>query len=386
MPIDPSIAMGFKSPDINLGRSALAGVDVNTMQAENANLQAANPGIVAESAIKTRDAAWQQWLSQNAQNYRKTDAQGNDAGPDFPAMIAASNGAGFPDKSEALAAAHADRLTKDISNVKDQTNVDLLKPQAVNTMMANIASQVDTTADPATQALQYKRARDVAVHASGGQGSYADQMLPQQPPKDVASWKIGMHEATISPEKQQDISIQKQNANSSTLSAVTQSKNQQMSAAGNDVVAQEHLAKSTTYQDGFNAANSVTSVPTWFGSKAQALVQKYVLQDPVWKRINQAVDQHNQDYPGRPLSITDGLPTIKQVLSQDAKQQNGMAIAHSNIASVGGINTPGTNTSVPAKTTNAPMVTIKRLSDGKILTMPAAEAQKRLDSKLYTAQ
>jgi hypothetical protein len=350
MGIDPTIAMGYKSPDINLGADAQAGLKanilamepavmqqgINASQANQALTEAQTPGAVADSAIKSRDAGWQQWLGLHADKFRKTDAQGNDAGPDFPAMIAASNAAGFPDKAEALAAAHADRLTKDISNVKDQTNVDLLKTQATNTLMANIASQVDAKADPATQAIQYKRARDIAVHASGGDGSYADQMIPLDLPKNVAAWKTGVQAATITPEAQQNIAIAKENADTANQQVVQQGRNLNMIAQDHIKQAQADYTIADQFKHGAQTVQGLDFPPTLFGAYGAKLWNGLLGQNPAYKETGQLIDLHNSLYPNMPLSFTDGKQTIYNTLLQDSIKGNASGTANNNTAISGG--------------------------------------------------
>jgi hypothetical protein len=148
MALDPSIALDVQQPQ-SITSQIGGAVDVakslqsiSASQTQQQATQAAIPGIVADSAIKARAAAFNKWQSANASNFvsTPTDEAGQPikgAPPivDHQGFATAAANAGYYTEAQAVLASDLKNQASSLSNQADATALSLTTRGSVATMM-----------------------------------------------------------------------------------------------------------------------------------------------------------------------------------------------------------------------------------------------------------
>lgn len=137
MAIDPNIALQFKTPQVDFGANYQRG-------AETANIQAATPGITADSLVKSRSAAADVWAGAHGQDFMEPDAI--DPSKQVVNMAKLNRGlisVGLTDQGPRIANAFTGALQNQTTQAKSQTELNAALIKGGNESAQITAQQIE---------------------------------------------------------------------------------------------------------------------------------------------------------------------------------------------------------------------------------------------------
>ncbi len=414
----PMAAQPLSSDDLaGAGAASVSQMIANTrnIDAQTQNLQAQRQGIIADSATKARDLAFQQWMGQNsnavwddtgtspdhgvkdessaqvdtsAQGFAPgsgpqpsgqsgASGTGNHVGPNGQTAINYSkvfrmmSDAGYGDKTNSVIQSMNDSIKGGITNATNQLDLDKQKTMGVITA-GGIAAQAADMAAPGQKAAAYNFHMQNAVKNGWIPQDRYTPMVEDDfntPNGKGSSFIKSAFAATITPKDAVDQSINRENANSAQLNANTNRYTQQGNAEGSVVASTQHQQTADLYEKGAVAAKSMPPMPNGFDSWAMDKKAVYFDQNPDANAMNRYMQMHNQDTRniGAPLTFSQGPLAIYDALHADARFENGAAQATANVAIAGGrpVPTPTHPGPVHAPTPlTTTLSTVKMTKDG----------------------
>lgn len=244
MAIDPSISLGYKPPQqLDMLGAATSGMKLAQMgqsiaqsqqevlasqqaveasKAAQANTEAALPGIQADSSVKQRAMAFNQWKTDNAANYTNEDGSLNIA-----KFVGGANKAGYSTEAQTVAASDLDNKSKAITNATNQQSKDVATSTFTSTAANHIATLLDNPKLSADEkAAQLRKHTDYLNTLVPGSGDQVLSLLgtPSEDGKSITVNDKAVQanaQATMSKQEQVTNQISQQNANTSAQNAST---------------------------------------------------------------------------------------------------------------------------------------------------------------------
>jgi hypothetical protein len=422
--------------DMNgMGANTAANMIAQTrnVDAQTQNLQAQRQGIIADSAVKARDLAFQQWMGihsseawddtgtspdhgvKEADNQQgptggaegfapgsgpQPAAQSGQTGSPGTSTLSGPNGqtainyskvyrmlsdAGYGDKTSSVIDSMNTSIKGGITNAQSQYDLDKAKMMGVVTA-GGIAAQAAKLAPQGQKADAYNFQMQNAVK----NGTVPDSQYTPLQESDFAIDGTGKGNAfiksafaaTITPKDSMDIAINQQNADSASRNAQTTALRTNMDAQGNVVTAQTYINKADMAHNGAESARNTPApnLPTGAGNWGAVQWARYAAENPLYANEVRMLAQHNVDFPGQPASLMDGQGAVADTLESDSKQYNALGAAHTNVAKAGGAqglpqvgpSRPGVSTPVPGSQVKGATVQVSK--GGRTMMVTPADA------------
>lgn len=374
MAIDPNIALqGTYSTNpvqLNMGAAALQGIQGAQVQQQTANLAAAQPGIVADSATKARNLAAKQWIGQNLGDYQKTDPAGGPAKIDYSGLNAAMTAAGYADFSPSLI---QDMLGNQTTSILNSTNQQTLNQNRYDAGLhqAQVAAQTLAPLPVDQQAARYYQIRAHNL-ANFGSNVVTDGNMPATfDPNWVKSTAAG----SITAENTGKLANDTQNAQTNYTNAKTSLLSVQGSLADKSMYAQndvnDKMAASDTLSRGSQGMEGLDMTGAPAPAAALAQWKDWVKGDPSGRRSAAlaGVQELNALHPGANYTLYS--PGIGDQMKFEGGQKNsqaqGMTRAWRELLPAGG---PSATSSLPQP--SVPGVTTPEPNAAATSTTPAS--------------
>lgn len=304
---------------------AQARQNIEQSQAATANMQAQNPGIIAESAMKQKQAAGQAWLTDNAAKFKNEDGSINMSG-----LVNAAKSSGHVDLAQQIALNDAKQLS-DYATAKINEATATYAPQAskaaADKASADAASATtDAVAKtwghmstflkglpPEQQAQAYMLQRAALMQQNPV--VFNNATLPEYNGKNMPAIQAALEKGSMTPEVTKNLElgfgtlgVSQKNAETGRIATVAPIIEKGVEAKG----------AAQIYQNGVRALESMGISPTMGGTKIQQMIDTYGTQDPRVQQAQAAIDQYNADNPGANLKLADG-PRAFAALKQAGK-------------------------------------------------------------------
>ena len=363
MPLDPTISLQQPTTQMDLGGAALKGLNMQAAamkpammqaqmdqmavqnkltQAQTANTQAQNPGVIADASSKVRQLAASKWFGANGSDYVTKNPNGN-TDIDYPALMKDAAANGYGDLVPEFAKHFLDSASQQISNATSQQQLNDTKVKSVQSA-AGIASQLVTNAtdpdNPDLAVQQYQAARKQAINTLGADVANDNTFPDLTDATKVAAWAKANAGATMTPQEQANLKISQSgnvmalNNQQASGSAAFQLQNQEQNSANN---ANAALGKVDTIPEGIGG---------WAADKrAQWLLSGTGAE---FAPVQQGIDEYNRINPGAHLDFNAPKNVIKDALKSVAAYHNAAAGGYAQQARTLGFN------NAPAGTSAAP--------------------------------
>ena len=350
MALDPTIALGYNPPQINFMQNAQAGLGMAQTAQNIQNLQAAQPGIVAQSqqqqvqaAQANRDFSIQQQIGANAKQFTNDDGTVN-----YPAVYSYLDSIGAGDKKQQVAKEYLTNTSTAVSNATNQVALAQAKQtagQQFNTMLASRHQsllQQGMSVGQADMEIQ----KSIAAVKNNNPGLMDYSQLPQ-PGTDLSKWSVAQLASTQTEnereqlaQNQTNLQIAQQGANTSYQSMLTSGRSQQEAAAAQEVTAQQEYGQHQLYSNASMLGQQLDSGGALTGKLSQ--FQAKYAGNAAYAPYISAVARYNQAN-GTTLSPAD--PGTWKVLSNESNVHLINGNAYHNVYLAGSQNPA---TSVPA--------------------------------------
>ena len=295
--------------------------NIEQSQATTANMQAQNPGIIAESAMKQKQAAGQAWLTDNAAKFKNEDGSINMSG-----LVNAAKSSGHVDLAQQIALNDAKQLS-DYATAKINEATATFAPQTAKATADKSSAEAARAATdavastwghlstflkglpPDQQAQAYMAQRDQLMKLNPN--VFTPATLPEYNGKNMKEVRAALESGSMTPEVTKNLELgfgtlgvsQKQ-AETSRIGTVAPIVERAVGAAG----------AAQVYQNGVKAVESLGIKPTMLGTAIQQTISKFGLQDPRVQQLQAAIDTYNAEN-GTKLSLADA-PGAINVLRQ----------------------------------------------------------------------
>ena len=318
--------------------------NVEHSKAAQALTEAQTPGVAADSAVKQRALAFNQWASTNKDKF--TDEAGN---VDVSRFIKAAASNGFNNEAQTVAANDLQVAANKIKNTTDQQTQQVAAAEYTGKAVAHTANLLEG-ADPKVAAAllrQYADFNDKMVPGSGQQiaTAFAKTVTgPDGQPKiEVDMDKVrAVNKATMTSQEQQKLALEKRQmaVNERNISLaehvadpqyVTQISDIQGAPARVDDIKKAIIgdAKVNYLNDAIHAADELgANYPTAAGTIAQNVWETRVKQGGSAQKLESALTEYNTLH-GTNFSVSrDGIKAIKGLLNTEAVNAARTAGAH----------------------------------------------------------
>ena len=356
MALDPSLSLNIQQPQplnlpamINMGlayqNTQNAQAQLPLIEAQTANEQAKNPGIVAQSqnaqtsaADAARIFAFKQFAGIHAADWTTPSQNGGPPTINYPMMMAKAQDAGYADLVPAISQNYAIATKAGIESSTSQQGLDDAI-QKSSQQAKGVISQLVSAAPPDQQADVLDKALTNLGHIYGPNSPVVQDITKDATSQPVSAWLKQAKNQTFTPLEQSNLAIAKQNADTSAASVAISSKTEQMSAADNLVASTQAQNQAGLYEKGAQATNTLdfSGVDSKFGNLAMAKKMEFLNNNPQFAATQRLIDQYNVQNPGANLNLGQGPQAISDALHTQAINLNNQAIAHANIAKLGGI-------------------------------------------------
>ena len=301
------------------------------------------PRIAAQAADAARTFAFKQFAGLHANDWMKADPS-NPNGPkmvDYPIMMAKAQDAGFADLVPAIAQNYAVSTKASIdSATSQQAQQDAI--QKSSQFAKGVLSELVSAAPKEQQDAVLRNGIDHLVNIYGPNSSTVKDILAStSSAKSVGDWVKEARGQSFTPLEHENLAVSQKNAETSAKSVAISSLNENMTAGENLVASTKSQNLSGLFEKGALATKQLPGfddVSSKFGNFTQAKKQEFLSNNPQYAATQRLIDEYNIQNPGANLSITQGSAAVYDALHSEAIKQNNEAIAHANIAKLGGVN------------------------------------------------
>ena len=364
MAIDPSIALQVKAPTgpdmpsiLGMAQTAQG---IQQSQAQTANLQAANPGIQAQSQVQQQQAVnaqREQQAQQMSQQIMQQNMKTNPDGTQTLDVVGAANDyakAGLNDQSSKMLKPYLDSVASntDITTKLQSNNADLQKFQMqVLGPMLNTASKI-TDPDKRSQFLDqaYSGAeKQYPQLFPKGNTDYADALVARAhvDPSSAANY-------AQTPADAQKLGLETINAESGRIGALAAQTNAKTGAIaqtqGTVAAVTDATTKASNYGQGAAAVDGMRDpktgqLPQGIAALKGAELKAAIETDPSYAAVKTALAQAAAN--GYPIDFTGGLQGVQNGLKLAAQQAQDSAARVTATQAAGGRPVSGPTTPAP---------------------------------------